>query len=344
MYPINLINQPDISTFPQETTKKESTVSKKIEELEQKQQLTSEFSEKLTPTTPKKMATTKFQKHLDMKTYLDNELEKYKKVGEQYGGVEVKNIHGQNYVIPREPQKISEAHAEIRLKIAQQFSIHEPKAHVEAAQAWENSSTTPEQLHKDAESFKDEFIDFLKEAAANSHGKACMGPNNIYVLKSTKSLSRKVNDDVKTLRGKSPEEAVKKAVSKVEDALRGTIVVDKPADITTVVRDLQNACNAKGWDISLTNIWQIETPGGYVGVHAKIKLTNKENVTVLSEVQIHLPQIYDGSERCVKESSHGIYEYRREAYGPTKKGSLVTPPAFAGHVSRLQFLSHMLEI
>jgi len=288
--------------------------------------------------TPNKLTTT-FHESAKTIKWQENEQVKYKAVGTTYGGIKELNLSGHIFIVPKDPAKVLAAYKEAKDKIAKVIHIDESTEHMTESKAWTNTSTTAEELIGDATGLKDEYATFVKNLAAQNHGRACFGHHDKFILKGMSSLQRKLKDDVKELKC-SAEYAVQRA----GDSLRGSVVVNSPQDITNLAAALQVKAKEHNWDITFKNIWKEDRSSGYVGVHAKMKLVNSEGRTVLAELQIHLPQIYDGEPTCVKDYIHRIYEYGREAYWAGKEKSLPRPPSFANHISILQMLSHIEEI
>ncbi len=267
------------------------------------------------------------------------ENKRYQEVADQYGGYDTLILQGHEYVVPKKPEQVLSAYKELKTKISSKIVVDESIEHVKDAKKWENTAMTISELMKDAAIIKDEYAIFIKKLAEKNNGKACFGHNNQFILKSKHSIERKVKDDIKEL-----DKAESEVVSKIADSIRGSIVVATPQDITHVVKELQSSAKEKGWDITFKNIWQEDRANGYVGVHAKLKLITPEGRIVIAELQIHLPEIYNGTEKCIKEHNHKIFEYARIAYGPEKQGQKPQPPSFAKKISILQYLSHLKNI
>ncbi|MBS4168329.1 hypothetical protein [Parachlamydia sp. AcF125] len=281
-----------------------------------------------------------FAEEAKLSKYREESVKKFQKVGEHYGGTKLLNLKGMTFVVPLDAEKVEQGYQEKKQEIASRISIIEDREHIQQARSWQNSSTTVADLLKDAESLKGTYAGFLREIAFQNNGEAHFGPDDMFITKSESSLRRKVNDDMKIL-GKTEEQCTQQA----GDSLRGTVVLEKPENITGFVRAFQEKCQEKGYDVTFKNVWKEDRSTGYVGVHAKVKMVTDQGKTVLAELQLHLPQIYDGTIACVKEQSHHIYEYAREAYGPgSEETRKPQPPSFANGISKLQFLSHMLDI
>ena len=292
-----------------------------------------------TATTPGKIQTA-FHETVKMHDWEHSQAELYKACGEKYGGTKELNLRGHTYIVPQAPEKVIAAYKDVKGEISSQIKIEEPKEHMAEARKWTNSSGSVESLMKDAASLKNDYASFVRELAGQNNGQACFGPNDKFILKGKDSLTRKLNDDMKELHCSAEQ-----AIQRMGDSLRGSVVVDSPRDITNLAAALQAKAKEKGWDITFKNVWSEDRANGYVGVHAKVKLVNAEGKTVLAELQIHLPQIYNGEMTCVKEQAHHVFEYGREAYwAGGKEKSAPHPPPFANQISVLQYLTHLEKV
>ena len=91
------------------------------------------------------------------------------------------------------------------------------------------------------------------------------------------------------------------------DSLRGTIIVNAPTQLIQVISLLnQQFAN----QISFSNKFNATYATGYVGVHGDILYKNQSDI-ILSEIQVHYSNIYDGTHDCPKEYTHSIYETTR---------------------------------
>ena len=134
------------------------------------------------------------------------------------------------------------------------------------------------------------------------------------IVKSETSLSRKVIQDASHLNISQSE-----AVTKIRDALRGTLIVNTPKQVPLIAKAIQDFVARQGGEVIFRNFWEEERADGYVGVHAKILLPffDQEQETVekkyvIAEIQIHLRSIMDGTKKSAKEREHKIYEKLRK--------------------------------
>lgn len=280
-----------------------------------------------------------FIKEAQIRQYHEEVVARCVEVGEKLGGVRTLNVKGMNFVVPLDPLQVATEHESAKSEIASRIHIDETREHMQESRRWENTSRTVDELVFDAEQVKVPFMLFLEKVADDSEGELCLKIDNPHIIKERVSLERKVTDDLKLV--DLPKEAV---VRKIGDALRNSVIVRTPEDITHFVQGLQQACLEKHWDVSFKNIWDEKSrPNGYVGVHARIRIV-EEGKVVLAELQIHLPEIYDGTVCCAKEEAHRVYEYDRMAYGPDRTGRKIMSPSFTNPTGMLIYLSHMKKI
>lgn len=249
----------------------------------------------------------------------------------EFGGYKEIRVGVNSLIVPEDVQLLSKKHKELTGQIGTAIKIDESAEHRKSAWNWQNSAETVEGLLVTAKEMADEYGDMVDEVARRTGGQASFGPDRKFMLKSEQSLTRKVKDykaeNLRTGRFKTEEEAEKAAVQGVSDSVRGSLIIPSASSITDAVGILQERCREKGWDISFRNLWNEGRPGGYAAVHATIVMRHPSKEEgqegrveqVVAELQIHLPQVYDGTEFCAKERSHIMYEYAREAYGPAPK-------------------------
>ena len=178
-----------------------------------------------------------------------------------------------------------------------------------ASASWSNSAASIDQLITDAKMAAPDFFKMCAEVSLQIGGIANFGIKNQYMVKSKKSIERKVQETQKG--GISREESI----SKIRDVLRGTIIVDTVEQIPLVIQALKEYASKIGREIIFINIWNDNRPSGYVGIHAKILFPIYDNSgkysqqDINAEIQIHLRSIMDGTERCAKEQAHLLYHH-----------------------------------
>ncbi len=273
--------------------------------------------------------------------FKENEYKIYEQTGQGLGGTKRLHLDKIDLIVPLKPEEVLKEYVKVKQKIAEVIKIDEPIAHRAESKKWMNTSRSISELLKDARSISDEFANMIEGLASSNHGKACFGPNRQFMLKSNESLERKAKDDAILF-----DITLEESIAGIGDSIRGTVVVKTPQDVTLFISELQRESKSKGWDVTFKNLWNEDRVDGYVGVHARMKIRGGNGNEVLAELQIHLPQIYNGDDKCVKEFSHKTYEYAREAKGPkNEKGEREPlPPSYAGSSSLLQYCSHLKQI
>jgi hypothetical protein len=280
----------------------------------------------------------------------------------QFGGHREENVGRITIIIPQNHQALEAAYRSLVKEIGSHIQIiDEPEEHKMEALTWRNTAKNPTELRAHAEHFMGVYADMVDATAKNHQAEACFGPGRCHIIKSEESLRRKVKQEASALLSAEPaltqDQAIERATQEVNDSLRGTIVVDTPYVIRGITEELQQKCHELGWDITVENLWTENFPGGYTGVGAYVLINSKEgDKSVLSEIQIHLRAIYDGTQHCPKEYSHRIYEYYREAYGASSSPSSnvaglnemrlarTAPPSTALAASTLVFYAHLSKV
>jgi|GEM_PF-2891273 len=184
--------------------------------------------------------------------------------------------------------------------------------------SWKNSTKDVDSLLDDARRMSFIFKNDFQSIALQTQTTVHFGSENQFIVKSKESLMKKVKRDAKALNISQEE-----AIEKIGDALRGTLIVDDLKTIPLVIAEIIQYVDDIGGKVAFRNLWVEDRKSGYVGVHAKIlfPLQNegkKEgNHYILTEMQIHLDSIVDGSEVSAKERAHSIYENLREDDSPS---------------------------
>jgi len=224
------------------------------------------------------------------------------------GGVYNTDLHA---IVPIQPRLV---HAEwqrnkgiIANRIGQIFPIET----VEHSR-WKNSARTVDELLFDVKQVSPGFLENCSYIALKTDSRLSFGPNNAHMVKSKKSLKRKVKQDSRKI-GISAA----LAVSKIGDGLRATIITYSPQQIRPITEEIKAYVNREGGYVFFRNYWEEDRQSGYVGIHAKLFLPYEERM-VLAELQIHLDSIMDGTRTCVKEREHDLYEKGRTGkFDPT---------------------------
>ena len=231
----------------------------------------------------------------------------------------VKEVGGGKYsreieaIIPSNPTEVKSRWVQHKNQIAEKIGPIDPGSSKESA-LWENSAHSIEDLLKDAKQAAPLFRLGCLQIAKETRSEPFFGPGGREIVKSEKSLTRKVLDD-SAKAGISQEQAT----LKIRDALRGTLIADRPEQVSLIAAKIQEFVNRQGGEVIFKNFWNEEREDGYVGVHAKILFPfhiaqEGESIKkiVIAEVQIHLRSIMDGTKRSAKEREHKIYEKIRK--------------------------------
>ncbi len=168
------------------------------------------------------------------------------------------------------------------------------------AKKWRNSATSPDKLVADAKATEPLLREVVDDSAKAAGGTSNYGPDDAFATKSKDSILRKHND-----KGTPYNE--------MSDAVRGTIIVDKPEQVGPAIDALQKKVDAAGGKLIVDNKFKGPNDVGYSGVHADMELPTPDGGTIRSEVQVHLKSIHDGTPTSIKETSHKIYDVTREA-------------------------------
>lgn len=246
-------------------------------------------------------------------------------------------LHGGHYddkihtVIPEDLMLTEKEWKQTKDRIAQVIGPVPSSSDIESA-LWENSSKTVDELLVDAHAKDPIFKSDFQEIARQKGVIANFGPGNEFSVKSRASLVDKVDRYAKALEVSKTE-----AVTKIGDALRGTIIVDEVEKIPEIIALIADYADKQGAKVVFNNLWAEDRESGYVGIHAKLLLpVSKEGGThyLMAEMQIHLDSIVDGTAMSAKERAHLIYENVR-----SEEASLAELSA----ASKLLFLTAMQE-
>lgn len=230
-------------------------------------------------------------------------------VKELGGGVYNRELEA---IIPLNPQEVKRNWVELKNLIAQEIGPLYPPPSRSSAN-WKNTAQTIEQLLKDAQTAAPLFKEACLQIAEETDSLTYFGTGDREIVKSETSLRRKVIQDASHLNISQSE-----AVTKIRDALRGTLIAKTPKQISLIAKAIQDFVSRQGGEVIFRNFWEEERADGYVGVHAKVLLPffdQEQEILkqkyVIAEIQIHLSSIMDGTKRSAKEREHKIYEKLR---------------------------------
>lgn len=175
-------------------------------------------------------------------------------------------------------------------------------------QDFRNSATSIEELLSDAQASEQSLRDLVGASAAASGGEANFGPGGRFALKSPDSLRRKVQARIIERGGTEADIA-----ARISDAVRGSVLVDTPAQLKQSAEALRAAVGKAGGKVFVDDKFQGDNPYGYGGIHADLQIpVPGTNRFISAEVQLHLRAVNDGTMASVKEQAHKIYELSRE--------------------------------
>lgn len=242
---------------------------------------------------------------------------------------EVSKLGGGTYseelqaIVPVQPRLVHDEWQRNKEIISKRIGKILPLETAESAQ-WQNTSRTIDALLLDVRQLAPSFLENCSYISLKTDSKLSFGPENAHMIKSKKSLKRKVKQDSQKI-GITKE----MAVTKIGDALRGTIITSSPTQIKPITEEIKAYAQRVGGKVFFRNYWEEDRQSGYVGVHAKLMLPAGDH-WVLAELQIHLDAIMDGTMDCVKEREHALYEKGRT-------GSV--DPVLLSGASKLLYLS-----
>ena len=238
-----------------------------------------------------------FETALPVVSQLDRSVHKFV---EDRGGAVFNPIIGA--YVPKESDRIREAWTVERDRIVQELGVLGPV--YKADEGWENQADSVQMLHQRACALEQTFKDFVCDAAVPAGGRPCFGPGDSHAVKNFLDLETKV-----TSRMKGPD-----PVRYVNDALRGSIIVDDINQAKKVILNLQALAAEKGLRLAFTNKFNAEYPDGYCGVHSYLHCTDASGANkIVAELQIHFSTIQDGSKESAVGKTHAFYERSRTA-------------------------------
>jgi hypothetical protein len=126
-----------------------------------------------------------------------------------------------------------------------------------------------------------------------------------------------------------------KIISEIGDAVRGTLLASKLMQVPLLIEKVNALIiNLGGQVIGLKDFWNKPSKLGYVGIHLKVflPLSNGSEQAqpapnskfLLGEVQIHLPNVMDGTLACPKELAHRLYKAQGNAAAEEAPPELVS--------------------
>lgn len=169
-------------------------------------------------------------------------------------------------------------------------------------------------LHETAVAAQDDYLAYVNAVVDAVPGTmASFGPDNAFLVKRLDSLQRKVWQQMTVMNITEAE-----AVADIIDSIRGTIITHDP-DCYGRILDAMKSNLPRTSNIVFRDYYgDREYASGYVGVHGVVAFdlgssdnNGTENI-ILSELQVHLFSVMDGTMDSPKEYSHPIYEVLRQ--------------------------------
>jgi hypothetical protein len=143
-------------------------------------------------------------------------------------------------------------------------------------------------------------------------------------------------------------------VLKIPDAIRGTILVDRPEQIAPVLQVIAERVKAVGGRFETKNLFNDPNPlsMGYVGVHRRCWVPIPSNLPemksapapnqpephIIMEVQVHFNAILGKTKDCAKEFTHRVFYKRPKVAGEVDNSSEIIPS------SQLVYLTAMKRV
>lgn len=208
--------------------------------------------------------------------------------------------------VPKDFEKLRTHHAETKLKLAARIDVADNKADLT------NSAKTTRELHEDAKAVAKEFEKTVIQAARATGSEFSFGydpkTGGNFMLKAMDSLEGKV-PRIRARKGNeglTDEQIVSKSL---KDAVRGTIIADTPESLGDAVRAVRARAEKSGLSVAVQNKFLDQAdPTGYGAVHMDLQMRTPDGRSVITELQFHLRDAYDGNQGSPKENSHGLYK------------------------------------
>jgi len=190
-------------------------------------------------------------------------------------------------------------------KLHEQFSSHQNSI------LWKNSARDISSLLADADVAAPILERVAVKIALASGGKALFGPNKMHLIKTANSIREKVERNQRDF-----SLSVEASVQKIDDVVRGTVAVERPQQVFLATQAFLRVAPQENISSIINDLWYregLEEDGGYVDIDANLSITlkDRENRTVLGELQVHFTEFFDGTKDCFVARAHKIYELFR---------------------------------
>jgi HK97 family phage portal protein len=221
-------------------------------------------------------------------------------------------------VVPRDIAKLDAYHAAKKAELAERINVPSDKSAQVA-----NAATTVEELLADAREVAPAYKRLVEQAAKESGSEASLGKvdpkdpsfeylnehaDGTHMLKAPRSLEPKVGR-VRAEENYGPDVTDATIVSReLKDAVRGTLISDTPESLGSAVRSVRQQAERDGLAVTIKNRFEDNAKTGYAAVHMTLQMQTPSGRPVMTELQFHLRQAYDGNQGSPKDNSHGLYK------------------------------------
>lgn len=201
--------------------------------------------------------------------------------------------------VPRDAKKAEGFWSRGRNAVARVLDRHGAStdhAALKDAKGWQNEVKSSEDLAQIAEDSKESWVNLLRGIANTVGGEANFGPGDRFATKGLKGVKKKI-------------EVEKRAkLEDLNDALRGTIILDSPQELAHGIATVKRRFKELGIPIAIDSKFDQDYETGYVGVHANVHYTSPSGQKIISELQFHLRSVNNGTLDSPKEQAHKMYK------------------------------------
>jgi hypothetical protein len=219
-------------------------------------------------------------------------------------------------VVPRDFDKLKSYHAKVKSDLAERIGVPSDKS-----EKVSNGASTVAELLEDSRQAAPAFKELAEQAAKDSGAEVSFGkadPKNdylrehafgTYLLKMPDSLEGKV-DRIREERGWTKESHPDSYIvaNELKDSVRGTLIADTPESLGDAVRSVRRQAKDQGLAVTIKNRFEDADKTGYAAVHMTLQAQTPAGRPIMTELQFHLRQAYDGNAGSPKDNSHGLYK------------------------------------
>ena len=221
-------------------------------------------------------------------------------------------------VVPRDFDKLKAHHAQVKKELAERIGVPTDKRAKVS-----NGASTVAELLEDARQVAPAFKSLAEQAAKDSGAEVSFGkadPKNdylrehafgTYLLKMPDSLEGKVGRVREELMQADPSREYPDSyivANELKDAVRGTLIADTPESLGDAVRSVRRQAEEAGLAVTIKNRFEDSDKTGYAAVHMTLQVQTPAGRPIMTELQFHLRQAYDGNAGSPKDNSHGLYK------------------------------------